>query len=826
MPLAKIGELMSWLVLDHFREYNKWPWKPIGSVQKQIEEHPSFLVAEVGFIGLACLAFYHAFLCKAAEEGCSARRLKLYFVASVVAGTVNDYIFMILPVVDNFFQAQAVIMLTPRMPLYIPCAYITFMYWPTVAASRLFRDIHRHAVAEACTAGILAGLFYAPYDLCGARFLWWTWHSSDPAIAERWLGVPAGSTAWTITFVFCFSFLLRKSENMSNLASLALTSCFSTLLMVVLMNVFTLLGGDLVGRPGINTVLASLCCFGCLVLRQLVEPQSLSVPKEVNTNTEKRFGASSREPLSIRIGVFLYFLTHAIVMATFSPETQVSTGVHQTFGPCEETDIDLMGYMRYRYICEKRFPTSYFSFDCQAHASTTPGRERVSPIATTAELESATVGWYTVCGQPHGDFLRLMGAVALLTSLGALAFIGIFSFTGFRVGVQNSTGGRKKITPIGHKIKTLLDPIIIPLAEKHPNIAVMIVSLLFCGLIFFTGALLDVIYPAGTPGTYLQKPWDILKSLPGAEKPAFMFIFSGLVDLVLTVTYLILDRWRPPFVQRIMRQSRQPGDWDKGFLRTLWQTFKCFLFPTVVMTVQGFRKGPSFFTKPWMPTCWANCENELPELAPSLAEFIIHVAFCLLMFDVSYFYLHWQLHRHRSLYKHIHALHHEYKQPFITVASHVHVVEFGAIFLFSTFPPAACGAHPLSAIVFHVIQTIVGIEDHVGWYETPTGWIMDKLTLGNFGGSMAHNLHHRVVWGNYSPIFNYLDRLCGLDVEEDEGLNSRVPEFNSGQDKDFGSTKECSPEVSKMDVAAEIPRKVENLSQRRPRSATPPPIAH
>ena len=75
-------------------------------------------------------------------------------MATFIVGTVNDYIFMILPVVDNFwqasplgvckececvsfswgkgvFQAQAVLMLTPRMPLYIPCVYNAFMYWPT-----------------------------------------------------------------------------------------------------------------------------------------------------------------------------------------------------------------------------------------------------------------------------------------------------------------------------------------------------------------------------------------------------------------------------------------------------------------------------------------------------------------------------------------------------------------------------------------------------------------------------------------------------------------------------------------------------------------------
>jgi ABC-type multidrug transport system fused ATPase/permease subunit len=42
------------------------------------------------------------------------------------------------PQVDSFWQAQAVLMLTPRMPLYIPCVYNVFMYWSNVAATNTF----------------------------------------------------------------------------------------------------------------------------------------------------------------------------------------------------------------------------------------------------------------------------------------------------------------------------------------------------------------------------------------------------------------------------------------------------------------------------------------------------------------------------------------------------------------------------------------------------------------------------------------------------------------------------------------------------------------
>ena len=43
-------------------------------------------------------------------------------------------------------------------------------------------------------------MIYAPYDLTGIKYLWWTWHDTDAPIAHRLLGVPVGSTVWVITF--------------------------------------------------------------------------------------------------------------------------------------------------------------------------------------------------------------------------------------------------------------------------------------------------------------------------------------------------------------------------------------------------------------------------------------------------------------------------------------------------------------------------------------------------------------------------------------------------------------------------------------------------
>ncbi len=55
-------------------------------------------------------------------------------------------------------------MLTPRMPLYIPCVYIVFMYTGTLAANRFGL---RHGLAEAALAGLLGELIYSTYDITG-----------------------------------------------------------------------------------------------------------------------------------------------------------------------------------------------------------------------------------------------------------------------------------------------------------------------------------------------------------------------------------------------------------------------------------------------------------------------------------------------------------------------------------------------------------------------------------------------------------------------------------------------------------------------------------
>ena len=90
----------------------------------------------------------------------------MLWISSLVTGTANDAIFMALPLVDNFWQSQACVMLTPRMPLYIPCVYVVFMYTSAVGAWRFKLPL----LGQAALAGLMGEMIYAPYDITGMYF--------------------------------------------------------------------------------------------------------------------------------------------------------------------------------------------------------------------------------------------------------------------------------------------------------------------------------------------------------------------------------------------------------------------------------------------------------------------------------------------------------------------------------------------------------------------------------------------------------------------------------------------------------------------------------
>ncbi|MCB9788499.1 MAG: hypothetical protein H6744_17595 [Deltaproteobacteria bacterium] len=356
------------------------PWHVFTSPAAKWEVQPSFVVGEYLFILCAIAALVHAWR--------SGRAHLLCWLAALIAGTANDMIFMALPLVDNFWQAQATIMLTPRLPLYIPCVYVCFMYFPTVAVWRL----GLRPLARAALTGLAAILFYAPYDIIGAKFLWWTWHDTDPPIAHRLLGVPIGSTLWIIVFTATFAWLIGRTVDRAPQVpprrfalGLAQVAAFTTLLMMVQMSLIQALTG---GTPNALGLIAVVALYGGLALWGLrrARPQ----PRRLQDRL-------------ILAALVLYFATLPVVLATNDPATHRSASLHQTYGACHVESTDITGATRYAYVCAEDYDEDY-RFDC------------------LDALPPEGAGWYAVCGKPHSNFPLWMGTVLALSLLGVLTY--------------------------------------------------------------------------------------------------------------------------------------------------------------------------------------------------------------------------------------------------------------------------------------------------------------------------------------------------------------------------------------------------------------------
>ncbi len=366
---------------------NGW-WSQFEHFANPVEQWsvlPSFMIGEFLFVACAVAAFVHA--------RAHGRSHWLVWWAALIAGTANDFIFMALPLVDNFWQAQATLMLTPRMPLYIPCVYVCFMYYPTVVA----RSLRLGRWPTAALGGLLAVLFYAPYDIVGAKFLWWTWHDTDLPIATRILGAPCSSTLWVLTFVGAFNGLLDTSlrkdpeatERRTFWIGLAKVAGLTTLLMMVQITVLQQLDG---GAPGYAALGVGVGLYAILALRGRYAARMDPVTVDAT---------AAGSPL-LRGVLAGYFVTLASIALLFDPTTHVSTGLHQPTGACYVEATDITGHTRHAFLCAHDFHED-FTFAC----TETPVGDR---------------SWYTVCGRPHENAVVWKGGVALLCFGGLAVF--------------------------------------------------------------------------------------------------------------------------------------------------------------------------------------------------------------------------------------------------------------------------------------------------------------------------------------------------------------------------------------------------------------------
>uniref|UniRef100_G3P7W5 Fatty acid hydroxylase domain-containing protein n=1 Tax=Gasterosteus aculeatus aculeatus TaxID=481459 RepID=G3P7W5_GASAC len=233
----------------------------------------------------------------------------------------------------------------------------------------------------------------------------------------------------------------------------------------------------------------------------------------------------------------------------------------------------------------------------------------------------------------------------------------------------------------------------------------------------------------------LQPLWTfLLGHLSLLQSPVFPVLFSLSAYLSCCAPFLLLDllssRWA--LVRRYKLQSQSSVSWASAWscLALTLYNHVVFLFPVTVMH-------------------WYLRPLHLPQEAPALGRVLAQLLVCLLLFDFQSFVWHLLHHRVPWLYRSFHKVHH----TFSSTSS-------------LTTDPVLLGCHPLTELLFFLLNIWLSVEDHCG-YDLPCS-THRLVPLGLYGGSRHHDLHHLRSNCNYAPYFTHWDRLAGtLQTQQD-----------------------------------------------------------
>ncbi|XP_028313616.1 cholesterol 25-hydroxylase-like protein [Gouania willdenowi] len=245
----------------------------------------------------------------------------------------------------------------------------------------------------------------------------------------------------------------------------------------------------------------------------------------------------------------------------------------------------------------------------------------------------------------------------------------------------------------------------------------------------------------------LQGLWDHVRvtHISVLRSPYLPALYAFLTHVLLCAPFLVLDSLASvsPRVQswRIAARSGPPPSLRK-WLKCLWRVLFSYTIAVLPVTalVQALRSP------------------RVPELAPTSWRICADVVSCFLLFDTFFFAWHYAMHRVPWLYRHVHQTHHQHHIPFALAAQDANPLELVSQLVLALTSAWLLGCHPLSELIFHLLNSWLAVEVHCG-YNLP--WTLHRLLPSIVGGAPHHHGHHRQQNGNFAPYFTHWDRLCG-----------------------------------------------------------------
>ncbi|KAJ8941977.1 hypothetical protein NQ314_010201 [Rhamnusium bicolor] len=272
--------------------------------------------------------------------------------------------------------------------------------------------------SEPFAAGLGEALVDIPYDIISVNFLHWTWHDTDPNIYDRHYWVPWNSyyfhSAFGASFTFWFHFTREKICN-SEGKWIADKSIAKELLCSVLAGILGTPGGIAMFIPiyhplhDIYKLHSEITYFILLTVFLLLIWSGDRKPK--NDEFSKTVPHKTHWTTWILIAhLVLHYSSFLIMPIFFNPEDEISTGLKEPIGPCNEyVGIQTafgMTLPKRKYLCPTDYDEQYYDWSC----------------IPEGKLPSNGSIWYTTCGVPFPNRAEYITIIALICLIAAVVF--------------------------------------------------------------------------------------------------------------------------------------------------------------------------------------------------------------------------------------------------------------------------------------------------------------------------------------------------------------------------------------------------------------------
>ena len=148
------------------------------------------------------------------------------------------------------------------------------------------------------------------------------------------------------------------------------------------------------------------------------------------------------------------------------------------------------------------------------------------------------------------------------------------------------------------------------------------------------------------------------------------------------------------------------------------------------------------------------------------------ILFFWLLHDAYFYWIHRFMHV-KGVYKLVHRLHHESRNPSPWAAYAFHPIE--AVLETALFPIVLVlvPMHYSAFFVFLVYITLFNVIGHLGYEFYPRGWARGRITKW-ISTATHHNMHHMLVHKNFGFYLLFWDRVMGTNHERYEDEFDRV----------------------------------------------------